>query len=159
MKNDKLIDQNKERAKDNRITLLGYGPTSPTEKNNRLVYCPNADRITVNVALRTERIERKIERSGEREKEKKRRQLSPSRLPPVAGASDANQSALWSRDIITPNAYLLHDKYVTGTQCLPSPSVLACQPILSCLHVSRGNETRCTWNASMSLTEGCATEH
>lgn len=58
-------------------------------------------------------------------------------------ASDGvNQSALRSRDIITPNAYLLHDKYVTGTQC--SLPFFASMPVCSVLssHLRRGQPKR-----------------
>jgi len=47
--------------------------------------------------------------------------MSPSPVSPSVLAGDANQSPLRSRHIITPNAYLLRDKYVTGTQCVASP--------------------------------------
>lgn len=144
-------------------TYITNRRSPPPRKIIKLVYCPIAGRVLPQMLRFGNQVTKNQAKNGKklrkRERKKKKRQLSPSQLSPVAVASDANQPALWSRDIITPNAYLLHDKYVTGTQCLPSPSVLACQPILSCPHVSRGNETRCTWSATMSMTEGYVMEH
>lgn len=84
--------------------------------------------------------ERESKREKERNREKRRDNSCPLSCVVTFCASDGvNQSALRSRDIITLNAYLLHDKYVTGTQCsLPFFASLPVRSVLSSRLGERG---------------------
>lgn len=106
--------------------------------------------------------ERVREREGERKRKTERKEETtavPFRVVTFCASDGVNQSALRSRDIITLNAYLLHDKYVTGTQCsLPFFASLPVRSVLSsCLGAKEGGgwggggtkSTVCTLSASM----------